>query len=159
MTRGTRITVVTPAVTMARELMAPSISPSSRAFAVPTAWAEVPSASPFAMGCLMEKIRKICSASMFPRMPVRMIAATVSVTKPPASFETPMPIAVVMDFGMRVRICSAGSRKSFPRKRTLSTEERLPHTMLIMIAAIFLLKRESCRYIGIARQTVAGVSK
>ena len=44
------ITVKSPATAIARLLIAPSTSPSSMAFAVPMAWAEVPRARPFAMG-------------------------------------------------------------------------------------------------------------
>ena len=48
--RGTTITVISPATAMERLLMAPSISPISSALAVPTAWALVPMARPFATG-------------------------------------------------------------------------------------------------------------
>ena len=49
-TSGTATTVKSPATAMDRLLMAPSISPISSALAVPTAWALVPSARPFATG-------------------------------------------------------------------------------------------------------------
>ena len=49
-TSGTSTTVRIPATQILMEPMAPSISPSSSAFAVPTACAEVPSASPRAIG-------------------------------------------------------------------------------------------------------------
>ena len=49
-TSGTTMTVISPATAMERLLMAPSTSPSSSAFEVPMACAEVPSASPFAIG-------------------------------------------------------------------------------------------------------------
>ena len=44
------ITVIKPATTMDRLLIAPSTSPSSIAFAVPMAWEAVPNAMPFATG-------------------------------------------------------------------------------------------------------------
>ena len=44
------MTVNNPVITRERLLMAPSISPILNAFAVPMAWEEVPSATPFAMG-------------------------------------------------------------------------------------------------------------
>ena len=47
---GAAITVSIPDTTMERLLIAPSISPSSIALAVPMAWDEVPSASPLAIG-------------------------------------------------------------------------------------------------------------
>ena len=49
-------TVTSPATAMARLLMAPSISPSSMALAVPMAWDAVPSASPLATGSSIWKI-------------------------------------------------------------------------------------------------------
>ena len=44
------ITVNRPATAIERLLIAPSTGPISIAFAVPIAWAEVPRASPFAIG-------------------------------------------------------------------------------------------------------------
>ena len=46
----------TPATAMDRPLMAPSTSPICRALLVPTAWAEVPMPTPFAMGSVMTKV-------------------------------------------------------------------------------------------------------
>ena len=43
-------TVMIPLTTIASPAMAPSISPICIAFEVPIAWAEVPSASPLAIG-------------------------------------------------------------------------------------------------------------
>lgn len=48
-----KITVIIPAVTIASELIAPSVSPSSIALAVPIACALVPSASPTATGSVI----------------------------------------------------------------------------------------------------------
>lgn len=73
-------TVQMPAVTMDRLLMAPSISPSSIALAVPSAWDEVPMAIPLAMGCVMRNSRRMSYAIVLPRMPVRMIEEMVSDT-------------------------------------------------------------------------------
>ena len=50
------ITVIIPATAMDRELIAPSVSPISRAFAVPIAWAEEPSPTPFAIGFVILNI-------------------------------------------------------------------------------------------------------
>ncbi len=47
---GTATTVRRPATAMERLLIAPSTSPNSSALAVPTAWALVPNARPFATG-------------------------------------------------------------------------------------------------------------
>lgn len=50
------ITVINPVTAIERLLIAPSISPSSIALAVPIAWAEVPIATPFAIGSSIRKI-------------------------------------------------------------------------------------------------------
>ena len=78
-------TVITPATAIESELMAPSTSPSSIAFAVPIAWAAVPRANPLEIGSFILKILQINSPNIFPRTPVITITATVIVTYPPSS--------------------------------------------------------------------------
>ncbi len=50
------ITVIMPATAMDKELIAPSVSPISRAFEVPMACADDPSPIPFAIGSFILKI-------------------------------------------------------------------------------------------------------
>ena len=88
-----------------------------------------------------------------------MIAATVSVTIPPASSDTPMPIAVVIDFGNSVAMCSTLSPNSFPMMRMLRIEQSVPAVIAASTATRLSFSSRSCLYIGIARQTVAGVSR
>ena len=52
------MTVISPATATERLLIAPSISPISRAFVVPIAWDAVPIARPFATGSFILKIFK-----------------------------------------------------------------------------------------------------
>ena len=73
-------TVSSPATTMDRPLIAPSTSPISMAFAVPSACAAEPMATPLAIGSVMRNTRQTATAMTLPRMPVMMIMATVSVT-------------------------------------------------------------------------------
>lgn len=70
---GAAITVRIPATAMERLLIAPSISPSSNAFAVPSACAEDPIAIPFATDSSILKTRQIVSANTFPMIPVIMM--------------------------------------------------------------------------------------
>ncbi len=92
--------------------MAPSSSPISSAFVVPTAWLHVPMATPFAMRLFTRKILVISGAKMAPKMPVMMTAATVIDVMPPSSCDTAMAIGVVTDFGMNETAMSSPSPKS-----------------------------------------------
>lgn len=74
------ITVLNPATTIARLLIAPSNSPISIAFAVPMACEDVPNAKPFATGCLIRNTLHTVSATIFPNTPVMMMTATDIVT-------------------------------------------------------------------------------
>ena len=73
----TMAVVSRPDTAMLTPDMAPSSSPISRAFVVPTAWLQVPMATPLAMRLFTRKIFDMSGAKMAPRIPVMMTAATV----------------------------------------------------------------------------------
>ena len=93
------ITVNNPAITIDKLLIAPSISPNSKAFDVPIAWALLPRAKPIATGCLILNNLQILLAMIAPRIPVIITIPTVMVELPPSLSETPIAIAVVIYFG------------------------------------------------------------
>lgn len=137
-------TVKSPATAMDRLLMAPSISPISMAFAVPMAWEAVPSARPLATGSRIRSSRKMSSAMTFPRIPVRMMTATVMVSMPPSSLERSMPMAVVMDFGSSVTYCPWFRENSFASKKTLDRLVSTPAAMPPATAFRFFFSNPSC---------------
>lgn len=81
--------------------MAPSISPSSTALEVPTAWLHVPMETPAAAGSLTLKILISTGLITAPRMPVITTAATVMDGMPESWLLTSMAIGVVTDLGIR----------------------------------------------------------
>ena len=98
-TIGTMITVIIPVTQIARLLMAAWTSPSSNALEVPMACAEVPVANPCATGSSILNILNKVDAIHAPKIPVMMTHATVTEEIPPISSESPIAMAVVMDFG------------------------------------------------------------
>ena len=90
------------------------------------AWDAEPMASPFAIGSVILNILHIKSASILPKTPVTIITATVIVTYPPNSSETPIPIAVVIDFGSIVTYSLCDNDIIFDRTNTVTRLVRTP---------------------------------
>ncbi len=124
------MTVISPATATERLLIAPSISPISRAFVVPIAWDAVPIARPFATGSFYSENFQTASAIILPSTPVMIITATVIVCIPPSSSLTPIPIAVVIDFGKSVTYCSCVSPKNTTSKVYFPYLPKLPQVCL-----------------------------
>lgn len=152
-------TVQRPHTTIARLLIAPSTSPISIALAVPTAWAAVPMASPLDTAWRIRKNLHTDSAAIFPSTPVMIMVATEMVTYPPSSSDTPIPIAVVMDFGRSVTYSLWLSPKAMAMAKILPRLANTPDRIPVIMATTFFLRTSSCIYSGIARQTVAGVKR
>ena len=99
----------------------------------------------------------INSARILPITPVTTMTATVIVTYPPSSSDTPIPIAVVIDFGSIVTYCSCVSPISIDKTSTVRRLVATPDAIPRIIAAKLLFNSCICSYKGIARHTVAGV--
>ena len=105
-----------PHIPIASPLIAPSTSPISIAFDVPTAWLDAPMASPAATGSdtLNNFIRR--GANIPPSIHVPITAATVIGTTPPAGSDMLTAIGVVTDFGSKetVRLLSSPNNRHSP---------------------------------------------
>lgn len=97
--KGARKTVRSPAIPIDKELIAPSISPSSIAFVVPIAWAAVPRETPLDILCLTLNVLNTTSPIIDPKIPVNIIATTVMEGIPFRVLLISTPIGVVTDLG------------------------------------------------------------
>ena len=103
---GAMNTVIIPATPMERLLIAPSISPISKAFVVPNAWDDVPMATPMATSFFILNTLHTIGAITAPIIPVINIANTVIGIIPPNWLDISIPIGVVTDLGKREDIIS-----------------------------------------------------
>ncbi len=152
------ITVINPATTIDKELIAPSISPISNAFVVPIACAAFPQAKPMDIGCVIAKILQTAFNMIAPKIPVNTTIPTVNVGFPPISSETPIAIAVVIDFGKRESVNSSETEKSFATLTTVRLPASIPEKILTIIAKVYFFKSSIFRYMGTAKLIVAGVN-
>ena len=98
-------------------------------------------------------------AIMLPRIPVMMMTATVIATMPPNSCATPIPITVVIDLGRRVIYSLCDSPKASAKSKTQTRLDSIPDIMPVIMATAFSFKIVRFLYNGMARLTVAGVSR
>lgn len=89
-----------PHTPIARPLIAPSVSPSSIAFEVPTAWLHAPILKPAVTGSFTLNRRIKNGAAIFPKIPVKITATTVMEEIPPCAEEMLTAIGVVTDLGI-----------------------------------------------------------
>ena len=92
-----------PTMPMARPLIAPSVSPISTAFEVPTAWEAVPIAIPTATLSFTLNIFNKYSEKIAPNIPVITTETTVIGIIPFKFFVISKAMGVVTDFGRRAR--------------------------------------------------------
>ena len=124
--------------------MAPWTVPSSRARAVPMAWAAEPTPTPLATGSVMRNRRHTAWAVRLPKMPVRMMTAVVRAGMPPSSPETSAPMAVVTDLGSRLTAAARSIRNAQARARTAPRLTRTPAAMPERMAAAFFRRASHC---------------
>ena len=101
-----QITVIHAARIIANVEKVASCSPISIAFDVPTPWAPIPSARPFAMDDFNAKNLIAYGPMIPPITPVNITKTVVKVGRPPISSDTSMAIGVVIDLGIMLIIKS-----------------------------------------------------
>lgn len=138
------IKVIIPEITIDKALIAPSISPISKAFEVPTAWLDIPIPIPFATGCFILKYLHTIGARTFPAIPVTKIAKIVIAGTPPKSLLSSIPIGVVIDLGINDKRRSLSIPKSFPRRTVEIIAVAAPTREPIMIGTKFFFNLSSC---------------
>ncbi len=152
-------TVTTPATPMERLLMAPCTSPISIAFVVPSAWLDVPIATPCATGFLMRKYRQTSGAVTAPVIPVMTIDTIVIEGMPPICSETTEPIGMVMDFGMSESMSVLLMLKILAQAITPAMLVMQPTRIPVKIGSQLFLSAWMCLYSGTASSTVTGPRK
>ena len=121
--------------------MAPSVSPSSRARAVPMAWLQAPMASPAATGSFTRKRRASAGAHRLPRMPVKITAATVMETMPPCPSAMAVAMGVVTDLGRRETVSVRSRPNRRHRPQMLRTEVTAPAAHPARMGSRFFFSR------------------
>ena len=96
-------------------------------------------AIPFATGCLIPNILQRISPAILPKRPVIIIAATVIAMYPSSSCDSPMPIAVVIDFGNRVTYSLCPKVNRIDIAAIVTPLVSTPDAMPMRIAVAFFL--------------------
>ena len=138
------IKVIIPEITIDKALIAPSISPISKAFEVPTAWLDIPIPIPFATGCFILKHLHTAGARTFPTIPVTIIAKIVIAGTPPRSLLSSIPIGVVIDLGIKETRSNLSIPRSFPRSIVDTIAVAAPTREPIIIGRKFCFSLSSC---------------
>lgn len=138
-------TVMMPDRPSAIPLIAPSISPISKAFDVPRAWEDVPIAIPRTIGFLILNILINVGANTAPMIPVMMTAAIVIGTMPSREALISIAIGVVTDFGIKECVIESSSPKRVHSKMTEDIETIEPTSVPARMGMKFFLSISTCR--------------
>ena len=132
-----------PAIAKAIPLMAPSTSPRVMAFEVPTAWLEVPIATPATTGSRTRKSYSMAGAHTAPKMPVKTTAATVTAGIPPMLGEMANANGVETDFTKRESVKTRSRPNHLLKKYADPTETKEPTTVPARTGRKYFLRRAS----------------
>ena len=157
--KGTRNTVIIPATPIQILLIAPSVSPSSKALAVPKAWEEVPKATPFDRLSSILKILNMKGPIIDPSIPVTIIENTVREGIPPRVFDISTPIGTVTDLGAKDLIISKSKFTTFDRIIMENIPTMLPTNIPHNKGNRLDFNKSNLLYKGTAKTTVAGPRK
>lgn len=129
-----------PAIPIASPDIAPSTSPISIAFDVPTAWLAVPIATPFAILLSILLHLHIVGPIAAPTIPVETIATIVKAVSAFKALVISIPIAVVIDLGSIDINTSFSKFTSLDKKITDNIAEVDPTVIPKSIGTIFFSK-------------------
>jgi hypothetical protein len=156
---GVKTAVMIPLTHSARPLIAPCVSPSSSARAVPSPWAAAPMARPKAVGLTTPSQRRTVGPMTAPKTPVITTMAAVKEGMPLSFSTIPMAIGVVADLGAMEIMMRSPAPSRPARPAALSMPTMLPVSMEMLIAAPRFLMVSMCSYRGTPRATTAGPSQ
>ena len=142
-----------------KPLIAPWTSPICLACEVPTAWADVPMATPWATGSVILNIFIIVGAITAPVTPLKTTVIAVTAAIPWYSSDKDTAMAVVIDCGISDVVSCSVIEKTFDKPKAKIIEKIDPTSTPTKTGRIFFFSVSKLIYRSIIIATVAGPMK